>query len=125
VISIRAKSAFFHSLAGLIALSMGAILLAAPLTAWSQSVRAREETARILTIETITVADGAVSGEVVNRSSNTVRDVQLFIRYTWLWDNETKPGKDDPSTIHLLRFAQRDSPRWALAFHVQTVASVT
>ena len=30
-------------------------------------------------------------------SKNTVRDVQLFIRYTWLWANEFRPGKDNPS----------------------------
>ena len=41
---------------------------------------------------------GLVSGEVVNRSPHTARDVQLFIRYTWLWDNETKPGSADPGT---------------------------
>ena len=96
--STRTKSALLQSLTGIIVLSMGAMLLTTPLPGWSQSVRARDETARIVTIEKITVADSVVSGEVFNRSSNNVRDVQLFIRYTWLWDNETKPGKDDPGT---------------------------
>jgi hypothetical protein len=82
----------------LTALACTTIFLGAPLSAWPQSLRTRDEIARILSIEKVSIADGAVSGEVFNRSSNTVRDVQLFIRYTWLWDNETKPGKDDPGT---------------------------
>jgi len=58
--------------------------------ALAQDVRTREEAERILEIENATVTDSAVSGEVVNRSRNTVRDVQLLIRHIWLWD--------DPST---------------------------
>ena len=114
--STRAKSALLHSLAGIIALSMGAMLLATPLPAWSQSVRARDETARIVTIEKITVADSVVSGEVFNRSSNTVRDVQLFIRYTWLSDNETKPGKDDPGTSIYYTLPKEIAPGARLPF---------
>lgn len=69
-----------------------------PSEGFSQSVRTREEIARILPIEKlIDSPDGAVAGEVVNRSPNTMRDVQVLIRHIWLWDQETKPGKDDPS----------------------------
>lgn len=82
----------------LTALASATIFLGAPLSAWPQSVRTRDEIARILSIDKLSIADGAVSGEVVNRSANSVRDVQLFIRYTWLWDNETRPGKADPGT---------------------------
>ena len=42
-----------------------------------------------------------MSGEVLNKSPNLLRDVQLFIRYTWLWDDEKKPGGSDPSTSTL------------------------
>ena len=65
--------------------------------AWAQAVRDREQSSRIVSVENVSVTDGSVSGEVVNRSRNTVRDLQLLIRYIWLWDNETKPDKDDPS----------------------------
>jgi hypothetical protein len=47
-------------------------------------------------IDKLTVQDDAIAGQIRNRSPHVVRDVQLFIRYTWLWDNEFKPGKDDP-----------------------------
>ena len=67
-------------------------------SAGSQTVRERVEIAAVLAIEKLSVQEGVISGEVYNRSSNTIRDVQLFIRHTWLWDEEFKPGKDDPGT---------------------------
>jgi hypothetical protein len=66
--------------------------------AQAQMVRERGGIANVLTLDKINVADGLVSGDVVNHSPHTMRDVQLFIRYTWLWDNETKPGTNDPGT---------------------------
>ena len=66
-------------------------------TAWAQAIRDREQTARIVSVEKVSVTDGSVSGEVINHSKNALRDVQLLIRYIWLWDNETKPGRNDPS----------------------------
>lgn len=66
-------------------------------TLWAQTIRDREATAGIVSIEKVSVADGSISGTVINQSKNTLRDVQLLIRYIWLWDNETKPGKNDPS----------------------------
>jgi hypothetical protein len=83
-----------------IAITCAIVIITASATerALAQDVRTREEAARILEIENTTVTDSAVSGDVVNRSRNTVRDVQLLIRHIWLWDRETKPGINDPST---------------------------
>jgi hypothetical protein len=67
-------------------------------SAGAQTVRERAEIAAVLTIEKLSVQDGVAAGEIHNRSPHMVRDVQLFIRYTWLWDEEFKPGKDDPGT---------------------------
>ncbi|HTC23379.1 MAG TPA: hypothetical protein VK688_03400, partial [Gemmatimonadales bacterium] len=36
-------------------------------------------------------------GVVANLSPNPVRDVELLIRYDWLWRNEFRPGDDSPS----------------------------
>ena len=87
------------------ALSLGAAVATWPDPAHSQAVRSQEEVQRILVIEKFAAQDGVVSGEVHNRSSRTVRDVQLFIRHTWLWDDERHPGKLDPgtSTFHTLQ----------------------
>ncbi len=67
-------------------------------SARSQTVRERAEIAAILAIEKISVQEGVVSGEIYNRSVHTVGDVQVLIRNTWLWDEEFKPGKNDPGT---------------------------
>jgi hypothetical protein len=64
---------------------------------WAQTIRDREQTGRIVSLEKVSATDGSVSGEAINHSKNTLRDVQLLIRYIWLWDNETKPGSNDPS----------------------------
>ncbi len=67
-------------------------------SAGSQTVRERAEIAAVLAIEKLSVQEGVVAGEILNRSSHTIRDVQVLIRNTWLWDEEFKPGKDDPGT---------------------------
>jgi hypothetical protein len=80
------------------ALFVGMVVLTAPQTAMSQRVASREEIAIILSIEKIAVANGTISGEIHNRGPYSVREVQLLIRYTWLWDDERNPGKFDPGT---------------------------
>ena len=86
------------------ALFAGMVVVTVPHTAMSQRVASREEIAGILSVKKIAVANGTVSGEVLNRGPYSVREVQLLIRYTWLWDDEHKPGKIDPgtSTYHTL-----------------------
>ena len=76
-----------------------------PENAFPQTVSTRQEIARILVLENVKVQNGIVSGVIRNRSPHTVRNVELFIRYTWLWDDERHPGKVDPgtSTIYTLR----------------------
>ncbi|HXV47224.1 MAG TPA: hypothetical protein VEB61_00380 [Candidatus Binatia bacterium] len=69
-----------------------------PITVTAQTLRSHEEAARVVTVGEYKVVDGVVSGEVWNRSPHLLRDVQLLIRYTWLWDDERHPGKTDPGT---------------------------
>lgn len=57
----------------------------------------REDAGRVATVQNLAVKEGAVSGEIMNTSSRTLRDVQLLIRHTWLWNNEMKPGEDSAS----------------------------
>lgn len=40
--------------------------------------------------------DGVVSGTIINRSSEPVRDVELLIDHVWLWNNERHPGEASP-----------------------------
>jgi len=54
-----------------------------------------DKAAEVVVVRNVTVRDGEVTGELVNRSSRPVRDVQLLIRYIWQWKNEFRPGKDE------------------------------
>jgi hypothetical protein len=80
-----------------VSLVLGLILVSLAKPAFAQMVASQEQAASVLAIENLAVKDGTVSGTIRNKSPNTVRDVQLFIRYTWLWANEFHPGKNNPS----------------------------
>ena len=57
-------------------------------------VKISDQPPQEVSVRNVSVKDGTVSGEVVNSSPRTIRDVQLLIRYTWLWKNEMKPRED-------------------------------
>jgi hypothetical protein len=101
------------------ALACGAILAHTPTAAWPQKVKNHEEAARVLVVEKLVVKDEMISGEVFNRSTRLVRDVQLFIRYTWLWDDETKPGKQDPGASTYYALQKEIAPGGRLPFTFQ------
>lgn len=60
----------------------------------SATLRSQEEALKIVAIENVSIKNGEVSGTVINRSNNALRDVQLQIRYSWRWKNEFKPKED-------------------------------
>ncbi len=80
-----------------IALLLGLMLILSSRPLSAQNVASQSQAGSVVTVENVSVQDGAVSGAIRNKTSNTVRDVQLFIRYTFLWKNEFHPGKNDPS----------------------------
>jgi len=86
------KSFFALATAALAVLSIATINV----TANDTVVVTGNDVGRIATLRNVSIKNGVVSGEVVNKSSDTLRDVVLEIRYTWLWADEFHPGKDDP-----------------------------
>ena len=97
------------------------VLFSLAMMLWSQDtaaqlLRSKDEVSRIVAIEKLAVKDDTVSGEIHNLSSNTVRDVQLYIRYIWLWDNEFHPGKNDPSTSFVYTVPQEIAPGGRVPF---------
>jgi hypothetical protein len=83
----------------------------------------REEVGRVASLQNVASTDeGEVSGELVNHSKQTLREVRLQILYSWRWKNEHRPGRDDPgrATYYVLdkeippgqtvRFNYRPSP---------------
>lgn len=81
------------------------------------TLMSQEDAGRVTSLRNIVVTDrGEVSGDVVNGTKNTVRDVQLQIVYSWLWKNETRPGKDDPGTARYYVLAQEIPPSQTRSF---------
>jgi hypothetical protein len=65
----------------------------------------------------VEVNGGDVSGVLVNTTSGKdVRDVELLIRYDWLWKNEFRPGEDSPSRAVYFTVPARIPPGGQAAF---------
>ena len=76
-----------------VSILLGLILALWSKPSFSQNVASQEQAGTVVAIDKVTVQDETVAGEIRNKSKNTLRDVQLFIRYTWLWADEFHPGK--------------------------------
>ncbi|MGH7875220.1 MAG: hypothetical protein ACREQO_23755 [Candidatus Binatia bacterium] len=96
--------------------TIAAAIAAADHLTLAQDVRTRAEAARFVDLENVRITEGTVSGDVANRSRDTVRDVQLLIRHIWLWDRETKPGSNDPSTASYYALGKDLPPGGRLSF---------
>ena len=84
---------------------------------FSQTVFSQQQAGSVLGIEKVAVQpDGTVTGEIRNNSKNTVRDVQLFIRNTFLWKNEFHPGKESPSAAFYPTISGEIAPGGSLPF---------
>lgn len=59
----------------------GVVAIAA--TAKDTMVVAGNEVGRFVTLRNVSIKNGEVSGEIVNNSRDTLRDVVLEIRYSW------------------------------------------
>jgi hypothetical protein len=74
-----------------------ATCLAADVMVAKEAVVDQRELKRLVEVGNATLMEGGdVTGTVVNRSVNPVRDVKLAIQYMWLWRSEMRPGTDDP-----------------------------
>ena len=95
---------------------LGVFLAVWPKPSFAQTVASQQQAGAVLVIDNIRVQDATVTGEIRNRSQNTVRDVQLFIRYTWLWTDEFHPGTDDPSAAFYPTMAGEIAPGGSMPF---------
>jgi hypothetical protein len=60
---------------------------------------------------------GEVSGELVNHTKQTLREVRLQILYSWRWNNEYQPGKDDPGRAIYYLLNQEIPPGQTVRFN--------
>jgi hypothetical protein len=104
-------------LAMFFSLLIGVALGFGPNASWSQTVLSQQQAGSVLAIEKVAAQpDGTVAGEIRNNSKNTVRDVQLFIRYTFLWKDEYHPGKQSPSESFFQTVSGEIAPGKSLPF---------
>jgi len=99
-----------------VSLLLGLILALWPKPSFSQTLLSQEQAGTVLAIDKVTVQDGTVTGEIRNNSKNTVRDVQLFIRYAFLWKNEFHPGEESPSAAFYPTISGEIAPGGSLPF---------
>ena len=100
----------------------GSLLLGLIFAFWSkpsfsQTILSQEQAGSVLAIEKVAAQpDGTVTGEIRNNSKNTVRDVQLFIRNTFLWKDEFHPGTESPSAAFYPTISGEIAPGGSLPF---------
>jgi len=95
---------------------LGVILCAWPNLSLAQTLASHEQAGSVLTVDKLMVQDATVTGEIRNQTKNTIREVQLFIRYNWLWTDERHPGKDSPSAAFYPTIAGEIAPGRSLPF---------
>jgi hypothetical protein len=78
------------------------------------------EAAETIVINDLIVHEGSVSGTVVNKSSATVRGVDLLLRQTWMWNNERHPGTDSPGRTLPFTLRGDVAPNASAPFTFQT-----
>jgi hypothetical protein len=98
------------------ALALSLMAAVTPAGAARDAVVSSTTAATSVVIEDLRVSDGSVSGTVVNRSSNALRDVRLLFRFAWLWANERSPGRDNPSRSDFYTVAGEIAPGGSLPF---------
>ena len=76
----------------------------------------KETADQVLTLEKIAIRDGEVSGELVNRSPQGVYGVELQVLYSWRWNNDHRPGRDDPGRAEYFKIDREISPGQRVPF---------
>ncbi|MGR8947293.1 MAG: hypothetical protein ACU84Q_04545 [Gammaproteobacteria bacterium] len=49
-------------------------------------------------------ADGTIEGELLNTTAERVSDIQVLVRYSWLWTRESSKDREDPSWANTFTF---------------------
>lgn len=79
-------------------------------------VVARGSAEQVVRIADLRVSDTLVEGTLVNNSDSQVDDVHLMVNHSFLWKNERKPGRNNPSRTEYYRLAKPVPPHGAVRF---------
>jgi hypothetical protein len=77
----------------------------------------QEKADHVVGLENLTIRDGEVSGRLVNHSSQSIFGIQLQVLYSWRWNNDFRPGADDPGRADTFTIDREILPKQSLPFH--------
>ena len=63
----------------------------------AEQLVAKDQASQMVNVTDVAMQNGTITGKLVNNSNDTLRDVKLIIDQAWLWNNERRPGTDNPS----------------------------
>ncbi len=106
------------SLCAAVAMAMGMLAVRARALPIKEAISPRQAWQEVM-VTNVQVRDGLISGKVMNKSSDTLRDVKLMIDHAWLWKNERHPGADNPSRTDFYVVPQPIPPHGTVAFEYQ------
>ena len=87
----------------------GFFVLSLPFTSYAQEIT-NEQVLHQRTIESAVTflyevgEDGTIEGELLNTTADRVSDIQVLVRYSWLWLRESAKQREDPSWANTFTF---------------------
>jgi hypothetical protein len=76
----------------------------------------RDKADQVIGLQNLAINESEVSGELVNHSQQPVFGVQLRVLYSWRWNNDFHPGKDDPGRTDYFSVDKEILPRQNVRF---------
>lgn len=70
----------------------------------------------VVALENVVIQDGDVSGVLVNKSQQGVYGIDLQVLYSWRWNNDFHPGRDDPGRAEYFKIDKEISPGQRVPF---------
>jgi hypothetical protein len=102
--------------------ALGILLLPLHVVGAEDAVLSDPEVTLAIVIEDLQVANGTVSGTVVNNSDAIIRGVGLLLRQTWHWTDERHPGPDSPGRSTPFTLTEDVPPHGRTPFRFETPA---
>lgn len=73
----------------------------------------------VVDVTDVRSTDSRVTATLVNRSASRITDVQIVVRHAFLWNDERRPGTDNPGRTEYYRVLGDIEPHGSLAFEYQ------
>jgi hypothetical protein len=77
----------------------------------------QEKADHALRVENVSIKDGEVAGELLNISQQTVFGVQFQVLYSWRWNNDFRPGGQDPGRAEYFTIDREIRPGQRVPFN--------